>query len=638
MRNPCICIKIEKYDILFVKGLLWRAVFISNERRRSLMQIHGDLTGLRNSLLAQIETLYDFTVPMGQLLTVELAESLLKFTEQMNREIAVYINRKGKILQVAIGDLATVALPGLKERTSIRKLSGVRCIHTHPNEDSHLSSADLSALKQMNFDMMAALAKKNNVISLSVAFLSGEYGKDDQPVIEMIEEVSLKEIWQLDLNYLTELIDKRLMSKDRMISLDEEERAILVGMEYKNQKNLHWDVEDSLHELEQLAETAGANVVGTLLQKRDCPDAALFLGKGKIQELAMLVQQVRATVVIFDEELSPSQQRNIEGILLIKILDRTSLILDIFAQRARSHEGKLQVELAQLRYRLPRIGGQGLVLSRLGGGIGTRGPGETKLEVDKRKIRSRITEIEKQIEAVKKQRFLQRSSRSESQIPTVALVGYTNAGKSTLLNALTEAQVLAEDKLFATLDPTTRKTILNNGQEILLTDTVGFIQKLPHSLITAFRATLEEVKAVDLLLHVVDRSHANYKEQMDSVYKVLTELDALEKPSLIVFNKSDKLASYEIENQPLRDETVVYISAKKKKGLSELLDQIEHVFRDRQREVCLLVPYSDSAVIAELHAVAVVKSQDYVEEGTSVQALIPVEQVNKFERYVVRGE
>lgn len=602
------------------------------------MQVHGDLTGIRNSLLAQIELLYDLTIPVGQLLTKELAEKLLQFTELMNREVAVYINRKGKILQIAVGNLATVALPGLKERTAVRKLSGVRCVHTHPNEDSRLSGADVSALKQMNFDVMIALAEKEDGISLSMAFLSGEYGTDEQPVIEMLEQVSLEEIMRLDLNYLTEIIDKRFMSKDRMISLDEEERAILVGMEYKNQKNAHWDIEDSIHELKQLADTAGAKVVGTLLQKRDCPDTATFLGKGKMQELAMLIQQVRATVVIFDEELSPSQQRNIERILLIKVLDRTSLILDIFAQRARSHEGKLQVELAQLRYRLPRIGGQGLVLSRLGGGIGTRGPGETKLEVDKRKIRSRITEIEKQIEAVKKQRFLQRSSRSEAQIPTVALVGYTNAGKSTLLNTLTAAKVLAEDKLFATLDPTTRKAVLNNGQEILLTDTVGFIQKLPHSLITAFRATLEEVKAVDLLLHVVDRSHRNYKEQMDSVCRVLAELEALEKPSITVFNKTDKLMPFETENKMLRDEMVVYISAKKREGLSELLDCIECVFRNRHQEMNLLVPFSDSAVISELHAVAVVKSQEYVEEGTCVHALVPVEQVKKFERYDMNGK
>ena len=323
-----------------------------------------------------------------------------------------------------------------------------------------------------------------------------------------------------------------------------------------------------------MAKTAGAEVVAKTYQKRDKPDSALFLGKGKIQEISLLVQEHNANLVICDDELSPSQQRNLEQVLGAKVIDRTELILDIFAQRAQSHEGKLQVELAQLKYKMPRIGGQGLVLSRLGGGIGTRGPGETKLEVDKRRIRSRINDIEKLIENVKKHRQLHRENRIASNIPTIALVGYTNAGKSTLLNKLTAAEVLAEDKLFATLDPTTRKIVLPNGQEALLTDTVGFIQKLPHQLVSAFRATLEEVKVADLLLHVIDASHINYEEQMQAVISVLKELKIVDKPTVLVFNKVDKIDEEITINKLLQYHNSVAISAKDGQKLENLMDLI----------------------------------------------------------------
>ncbi len=337
--------------------------------------------------------------------------------------------------------------------------------------------------------------------------------------------------------------------------------------------------------------------------------------------------------MIFDDELSPAQQRNLEQTLGTKVLDRTALILDIFAQRARTHEGKLQVELAQLKYNLPRLGGQGLVLSRLGGGIGTRGPGETKLEVDRRRIRERISEIEREIEQIRRHRDLHRQRRLAARIPAVAMVGYTNAGKSTLLNALTAADVLAEDKLFATLDPTTRKVTLPGGQEALLTDTVGFIQKLPHQLVAAFRATLEEVVQADLLLHVIDASHPRCQEQSDAVFRVLDELGAADKPVIPVYNKIDRLDNPHFKERLLRLPDSVAISALGGAGITDLLERIRAFFRRRRIDVVLLIPYSDSGVLARLYDRGAVNAAEYTEGGISVHATLPPDEAAAYQQY-----
>lgn len=598
------------------------------------MTIQGEINGLKKNVLEKLEAIYELQVPIGQISTNELVETMLDLTARINREIAVYIHRRGKILQVAVGDTKTVSLPELEGRKSAQRLSGVRCVHTHPNGDSRLSGPDISSLRSMRFDLMMAVSGDVNEPDASVAFLSGEYDAQENPIVHGLGPVKLAEIHKINLTYLVTVIDKGLGRRGTSATADDKERAILAGLERSGAKTT-WSVEDSLSELEQLAETAGAEVLASVTQKRDNPDNALFLGKGKLQELALLIQEHRANVVIFDDELTASQQRNIEQILGVKVIDRTSLILDIFAQRARSHEGKLQVELAQLHYTLPRIGGQGLTLSRLGGGIGTRGPGETKLEVDKRIIRARIHDIEKQIESVKKHRKLHRESRAAANIPTVALIGYTNAGKSTLLNALTAAGVLAEDKLFATLDPTTRKITLSSGQEVLVTDTVGFIQKLPHQLVSAFRATLEEVKAADLLLHVIDSSHDNYEEQMTAVTSVLRELDAEDKPAICVFNKIDKL---DHENQllkQLRDTGSVGIAAKKGIGLDALRQKVEAFFSAQVVEAQFLIPFADSGVAAMLHELGKVIATEYREDGTFIKASIPVGEIDKFSKYMV---
>ena len=346
------------------------------------------------------------------------------------------------------------------------------------------------------------------------------------------------------------------------------ERAVLVGVEF--QKEDHY-----LPELARLAQTAGAAVAGELTQKRDHPDPAFFIGSGKIEELRALCASSNANLVIFDHELRPSQTRNLEKELGLKVIDRTELILDIFAQRAKTREGKLQVELAQAQFQLTHLTGQGASLSRLGGGIGTRGPGESKLEYDRREIRSRISELKKVLSQIGDERSLKREKRRGSQIPVAAIVGYTNAGKSTLLNALTKAGVLACDKLFATLDPTTRRLYLPSGRTVLLTDTVGFIQKLPHTLIEAFAATLEEVTDADFLVHVVDGANPEFEKQISAVYRVLEELKSITKPIITVFNKADLMEKKLPKVVLKKYQPAVAISAVEKQGLDELLSIID---------------------------------------------------------------
>jgi GTP-binding protein HflX len=364
------------------------------------------------------------------------------------------------------------------------------------------------------------------------------------------------------------------------------ERAFLVGVGSKTSKNSGWSTQDSLQELSYLTRTAGANVVGTLNQSLDTPTPAYYIGKGKIEELISLNEQTPYDTVIFDDELSPRQQRNLEEALGVKVIDRSALILYIFARKARTHEGKLQVELAQHQYLLPRLVGQWRHLERLGGGIGTRGPGEAQLETDRRLIHRRINLLQNKIESVRKQRALYRTRRKETGTPVVALVGYTNAGKSTLFNTLSKASVDVGDKLFSTLDPVTRRLALPTGQQFLMTDTVGFINKLPPSIIAAFRATLEELDEADLLLHIVDITHKNAANQCRTVEKILSELNLEEKPKLTVFNKLDLALSsngdlktlttipYLAEEILLPDEGIVLISAAKGWGIDELLNKI----------------------------------------------------------------
>ena len=418
------------------------------------------------------------------------------------------------------------------------------------------------------------------------------------------------------------------------------EHAFLVAVDQDESESL-WSVEDSLSELGTLARTAGAEVVGTLTQRLRHPDVATYVGKGRAQELRDTEKELGFDLVIFDDELSPSQQRNLEKLLDARVIDRTALILDIFAQHARTREGRLQVELAQLEYRLPRLAGRGVELSRqaggsrsagaggVGGAIGVRGPGETKLEIDRRRIRSRIAELHEEIEGVREQRTIHRRKRAAQAIPVIAVVGYTNAGKSTLFNALTEAEVLAENKLFATLDPTTRHITLPGNQEALLTDTVGFIQKLPTRLIAAFRATLEEVIDADLLLEVVDISHENAIEQSETVNEVLRELEADKKPRVTALNKVDLLDDPSDADTSLYPHAVA-VSALKKVGFESLLIQIAEVLAANMEAVQVIIPYDKSELVELFHRRGRVELEEHRPDGTFIVGRIPRSLLNYF--------
>lgn len=403
----------------------------------------------------------------------------------------------------------------------------------------------------------------------------------------------------------------------------ERERVILIAVDL-SQNSDSADVDISLDELEELAETAGAVTVGRLVQKRETIHPGTYIGKGKMEELRSMVMQEQADAIVCDDELSPAQITNLQEELQVKVIDRTVMILDIFAAHARTSEGKLQVELAQLRYRSSRLTGLGKSLSRLGGGIGTRGPGEKKLEMDRRLIKDRISILNRQLKDVVQNRDTMRKQRSRNSMPTVAIVGYTNAGKSTLLNTLTEAEVLSEDKLFATLDPTTRGLELEDGQKILFTDTVGFISKLPHQLIRAFRSTLEEAKYADLILHVVDASNPNYQRQMQVVYDTLQELEVGDKPVITAFNKIDLLNPGEREGRKdLRSDSAVYISAKESRGLDRLLEEIEGMLNQGMIRIEELIPYAEAGKIQQIRQYGKLESEEYQEEGIFVKAMVP---------------
>lgn len=604
-----------------------------------MREIKGNIKGIRDSVIAELQKLYDMQSP--QLVSQELAVKLADITEYINREISVYITRSGQIIEIAVGDNATVELPSFSGRRGAGRLSGIRCIHTHPGGNPYLSGVDISALKNNKYDAMVAIGVVSPDFTkseLTFGLITG-IDSNENYTAECYGPYSIEDAENINFVNTVSTIERILDKQTGTASLQVmSERAILIGMEWGRNDSL-WTVDDSLEELKQLADTAGATVIKKFIQKRPKPDPAFFIGRGKVQELALYAQQENIDLCIFDDELSPAQQRNIESVMGIRILDRTALILDIFAQRARTNEGKLQVELAQLQYTLPRIMGKGLMLSRLGGGIGTRGPGETKLEVDRRRIRDRIAFIKDQIEKVKAVRSLHRSKRKKNNVFEVSLVGYTNAGKSTLLNTLTNSDIYAKDQLFATLDPTTRQLTLPNKQEIIITDTVGFIQRLPHQLIAAFRSTLEVVTEADLLVHVIDVSHELYKEQAAAVHEVLKEIGAETKPVITVYNKIDKLPpDSKLADRLALEEDTVCISAAKKLNLETLQQMIETHLKSKAVEVTLCIPYAETAKAAQLHETANVLEQEYTENGAVMKVILPVEDLEAYNEYIIKSE
>lgn len=604
-----------------------------------MREIKGNIKGIRDSVIAELQKLYDMQSP--QLVSQELAVKLADITEYINREISVYITRSGQIIEIAVGDNATVELPSFSGRRGAGRLSGIRCIHTHPGGNPYLSGVDISALKNNKYDAMVAIGVVSPDFTkseLTFGLITG-IDSNENYTAECYGPYSIEDAENINFINTVSTIERILDKQTGTASLQVmSERAILIGMEWGRNDSL-WTVDDSLEELKQLADTAGATVIKKFIQKRPKPDPAFFIGRGKVQELALYAQQENIDLCIFDDELSPAQQRNIESVMGIRILDRTALILDIFAQRARTNEGKLQVELAQLQYTLPRIMGKGLMLSRLGGGIGTRGPGETKLEVDRRRIRDRIAFIKEQIEKVKAVRSLHRSKRKKNNVFEVSLVGYTNAGKSTLLNTLTNSDIYAKDQLFATLDPTTRQLTLPNKQEIIITDTVGFIQRLPYQLIAAFRSTLEVVTEADLLVHVIDVSHELYKEQAAAVHEVLKEIGAETKPVITVYNKIDKLPpDSKLADRLALEEDTVCISAAKKLNLESLQQMIESHLKSKAVEVTLCIPYAETAKAAQLHETANVLEQEYTENGAVMKVILPVEDLEAYNEYILKSE
>ncbi len=604
-----------------------------------MREIKGNIKGIRDSVIAELQKLYDMQSP--QLVSQELAVKLADITEYINREISVYITRSGQIIEIAVGDNATVELPSFSGRRGAGRLSGIRCIHTHPGGNPYLSGVDISALKNNKYDAMVAigvLSPDFTKSELTFGLITG-IDSNENYTAECYGPYSIEDAENINFVNTVSTIERILNKQTGTASLQVmSERAILIGMEWGRNDSL-WTVDNSLEELKQLADTAGATVIKKFIQKRPKPDPAFFIGRGKVQELALYAQQENIDLCIFDDELSPAQQRNIESVMGIRILDRTALILDIFAQRARTNEGKLQVELAQLQYTLPRIMGKGLMLSRLGGGIGTRGPGETKLEIDRRRIRDRIAFIKDQIEKVKAVRSLHRSKRKKNNVFEVSLVGYTNAGKSTLLNTLTNSDIYAKDQLFATLDPTTRQLTLPTKQEIIITDTVGFIQRLPHQLIAAFRSTLEVVTEADLLVHVIDVSHELYKEQAAAVHEVLKEIGAETKPVITVYNKIDKLPpDSKLADRLALEEDTVCISAAKKLNLESLQQMIESHLKSKAVEVTLCIPYAETAKAAQLHETANVLEQEYTENGAVMKVILPVEDLEAYNKYILKSE
>lgn len=578
------------------------------------MRVNGETEGLKRNILEELDNLYDFRIPQDLLWTKELIEIISNISSTINREISIYIDRKGRITDVSVGDHQTVTLAAVEGKRSTNRLTGTRCIHTHPNGSGLLSDVDINSLKVLRLDAMIAVGIKNEKPrDIYVGIVTADNTND---LTIMGPYYADTEDFKILFEYISEA-DQRLRQESSTYQTAEE-RAILVGLHTRDARELNGanEADVSFAELEELAKTAGAQVVGKLMQKRDTRSSATVIGQGKIDELRLLAQAREANLVIFDEELTGTQQRNIEQMIGMKVLDRTGLILDIFAQRARSREGILQVELAQLEYQLPRLMGMGLSLSRLGGGIGTRGPGETKLETDRRRIRMRITHLKKQLDNIKRQRGVLRGNRQKSGIPVVSIVGYTNAGKSTLLNTLCESEVLAEDKLFATLDTTTRKLILSNGSTVLLTDTVGFIRKLPHKLLDAFKSTLEEVVLSDLILIVADASDPQVEDHIRIVDEILAELGAGTKTTIIALNKID-LSNRGTPVILRESRTVLEISAKNGSGLDLLKQTIENIIHSDRVQVQLAIPISDGATISWLHTNSKILNVSY-EENTSL--------------------
>lgn len=593
--------------------------------------IYGNIDGVKKSAIEELDRLYKVKCPKDEVCSIEIIEVISRVSSFIEREVSVAIDRRGNIKSIAIGDSTSVEIETLDIRE--KKLAGVRIIHTHPNGMSNLSALDISALIKLKLDAIVAIGiYEGKILDCSLGMLTVN---DDKLDYEEKGNIPLKEITKIHILNKINYIDSLVKEKD--IIEDDEEKAILVGS----------DTRESLEELKELTKACDIPVLESVYQSRNKIDAAFYIGRGKVLEIAQLRQKLRANVVIFDDELSGSQVRNLEAAIGAKVIDRTTLILEIFARRAKSREAKIQVELAQLKYRMSRLQGLGTIMSRTGGGIGTKGPGEKKLETDRRHIKEQIYDLNDELKKIKKIRETQREKRNKESIPKVSLVGYTNAGKSTLRNALCDVaaqkevvgkeKVFEADMLFATLDITTRAIVLKNKGVITLTDTVGFVRKLPHDLVEAFKSTLEEVIYSDLLCHVVDTSSDTAIEQIKAVEEVLSELGASDKKTILVLNKIDKATGEQLENvkKATSEYETIEISAREGINLEELLGLIEETLPYKMKKCEYLIPYDRSDMSSFLHRNGRVLEEDYRENGTFMFVEVDEESYNKSKDYII---
>ena len=593
--------------------------------------IYGNIDSVKKSAIEELDRLYKVKCPKDEVCSIEIIEVISRVSSFIEREVSVAIDRRGNIKSIAIGDSTSVEIETLDIRE--KKLAGVRIIHTHPNGMSNLSALDISALIKLKLDAIVAIGiYEGKILDCSLGMLTVN---DDKLDYEEKGNIPLKEITKIHILNKINYIDSLVKEKD--IIEDDEEKAILVGS----------DTRESLEELKELTKACDIPVLESVYQSRNKIDAAFYIGRGKVLEIAQLRQKLRANVVIFDDELSGSQVRNLEAAIGAKVIDRTTLILEIFARRAKSREAKIQVELAQLKYRMSRLQGLGTIMSRTGGGIGTKGPGEKKLETDRRHIKEQIYDLNDELKKIKKIRETQREKRNKESIPKVSLVGYTNAGKSTLRNALCDVaaqkevvgkeKVFEADMLFATLDITTRAIVLKNKGVITLTDTVGFVRKLPHDLVEAFKSTLEEVIYSDLLCHVVDTSSDTAIEQIKAVEEVLSELGASDKKTILVLNKIDKATEEQLENvkKATSEYETIEISAREGINLEELLGLIEENLPYKMKKCEYLIPYDRSDMSSFLHRNGRVLEEDYRENGTFMFVEVDEESYNKSKDYII---
>jgi GTP-binding protein HflX len=552
-----------------------------NKRSLAIPQIEGKTHGLKPNQLRRLAKMYQRRIPPHHIVTPEFARQLAELSHEIGRQVGVLVDRKGYVERVIVGDASRLVLPAQdRSRLSRDRFNGLRCLHTHLRGEQ-LTQDDLTDLARLRFDLMAAIDvdQRTGLPGLVKAahLLPAARTRDDGDEADNGDAQTYRFLdpqppGRLEVDFLeliTSLEDEMARNRGARKASDTRDRALLVGVTAGSLL----DARDSLDELRELAVSGGLVVLDAMVQRRQALDPKTLVGKGKLEEIIIRSLQLGADMIVFDRELLPSQVRAINAATDLKILDRSQLILDIFAQRAQTSEGRIQVELAQLKYLLPRLSGSGTEMSRLMGGIGGRGPGETKLEVDRRRVRDRIAHLQAQLERVRASRQQRRAPRVRREMPVVSIVGYTNAGKSTLLNALTASHVTAGQRMFATLDPTSRRLRLPHDQEIIINDTVGFIRDLPKDLLAAFKATLEEMEQSDLLIHLADASSPQLDNQLASVRRILEELNLGEVPRLLVFNKMDLVGAEELANL-CRAYEALPISALDRATLGPLAEQI----------------------------------------------------------------